>query len=50
MRPKWNASIENMYQDIASSIKSVVILEDVKVRQIAKILNIVKYIILFTGD
>ena len=50
MRPKWNATIENMYEDIESYIKSVVILEDVKVRQIAKIFNIVKYIILFTGD
>jgi len=32
LRPKWNASIENMYEGIASYIKSVVILEDVKVQ------------------
>ena len=50
MRPKWNATIENMYEDIESYIKSVVILEVVKVPQIAKIFNIVEYITVFTGD
>ena len=50
MRPKWNATIENMYEDIESYIKSVVILEVVKVPQIAKIFNIVEYITVLTGD
>jgi len=51
MRPKWNASIESMYEDIASSIKSVVFLEKMsRYHKLQKIFNIVKYIILFTGD
>jgi len=50
LRPKWNASVENMCEDRASYIKSVIIWDDVKVQQTPKIFNIVKYIILFTGD
>ena len=39
VRPKRNANIANMYWEIASCIKSVVIQDDVKVQNIAIILT-----------